>query len=620
MAEPAAGGQTKIAAAKQALRTVVTQLPRKAEVGMRVYGAEVFSGPRACTDTQLVVPIGRLDRPALRAAIASYRPFGETPIAYSLRAAADDLGSDGQRTILLVSDGEETCAADPCAVARDIAGQGIDLKIDVVGLGVGGRARAQLQCIAAAANGTYYDADSAAALTSHLDRLAVRALRPFELTGKRVTGGDDVADSPVIGPGQYVDTIRDRDRPRYYRIPHAPGSRSYVAATLALPAEASDSFRFRSDAFSLRLQTEHGDLCASGLSSEGHFEDVATLVSGTTRWSPGPFEEECAAADTLLLEIRRGVSEVQQGVAEEVPLEILVVEEPEVLNAEALPPAFELDQWTWPRERVLPARGEVVGGTSFSSAPTLGPGSYRSDIVPGELLVYRVRLNYGQQASFRVRVAAATPALRRELERIEPVTGLQVRTSAFGPTRESLDYALVEGAPDYESRYDGAPLLVGRSTPEVRVNNRDTVVDATQGAALAGYYYVAIALEGEGHSAVVPFELLVDVHRRPSGQPVYAGAAAPQAPGDDPTDTPDDPPDGTPEDSPGSTPGDTPGDTSSGTGDEPAGSEGDQSTDAAGGAAGGGGAPIGLVVVVALGGAALFGGGLVTLLRLWRTS
>ena len=47
---------------------VVDGLPDEARVGLRVYGAEVFerTDPGACTDSQLVVPIGTDNRPELR--------------------------------------------------------------------------------------------------------------------------------------------------------------------------------------------------------------------------------------------------------------------------------------------------------------------------------------------------------------------------------------------------------------------------------------------------------------------------------------------------------------------------------------------------------------------------
>lgn len=178
-------GGTKIAAAKQALNTVVDRLPADAQVGLRVYGSTIKDAkdPRACTDSKLVVPIGTVDKPALKTQVARYRPLGVTPIAYSLEQAAKDLGSTGRRTVVLLSDGKESCGADPCATAANLAKQGIDLKFDVIGLSVSGAARSQLQCIADKGRGTYYDADDAQQIEDSLDQLATRAFRPFRLTG-----------------------------------------------------------------------------------------------------------------------------------------------------------------------------------------------------------------------------------------------------------------------------------------------------------------------------------------------------------------------------------------------------------------------------------------------------
>src|SRR5688500_6706390 len=123
MAEPAGGGQTKIAAAKSALRTVVGSLPPEAQVGLRVFGAKVFSrdDPGACEDSQQVVAPGVDNREELLTAVEGYEPFGETPIPYALEQAAADLGQEGARSIVLVSDGESTCQPDPCETAAYLA-------------------------------------------------------------------------------------------------------------------------------------------------------------------------------------------------------------------------------------------------------------------------------------------------------------------------------------------------------------------------------------------------------------------------------------------------------------------------------------------------------------------
>ena len=93
----------------------------------------------------------------MTSAINEFQPRGDTPIAYSLKEGAKDLGDDGKRHIILVSDGEETCSSDPCQEIRELVAGGISLQIDTVGFGVEDKARQQLSCIAEAGGGSYYE-------------------------------------------------------------------------------------------------------------------------------------------------------------------------------------------------------------------------------------------------------------------------------------------------------------------------------------------------------------------------------------------------------------------------------------------------------------------------------
>ena len=60
------------------------------------------------------------------------------------------------RVIVLVSDGKETCQGDPVVAARALAAKGIT--VHTVGFIVDTAARGQLQAIARATGGTYFDA------------------------------------------------------------------------------------------------------------------------------------------------------------------------------------------------------------------------------------------------------------------------------------------------------------------------------------------------------------------------------------------------------------------------------------------------------------------------------
>ena len=82
---------------------------------------------------------------------------GYTPIAYSLEQATNDFSADAkERVIVLVSDGKETCKGDPLVAAKVLAGKGIT--VHTVGFVVDTAARGQLQTIARATGGTYFDA------------------------------------------------------------------------------------------------------------------------------------------------------------------------------------------------------------------------------------------------------------------------------------------------------------------------------------------------------------------------------------------------------------------------------------------------------------------------------
>jgi hypothetical protein len=94
---------------------------------------------------------------AIVAAVDGARAQGYTPIAYSLGQAANDFASGAkERVIVLVSDGKETCWGDPVLAARALAAKGIT--IHTVGFVVDSAARGQLQAIARATGGTYFDA------------------------------------------------------------------------------------------------------------------------------------------------------------------------------------------------------------------------------------------------------------------------------------------------------------------------------------------------------------------------------------------------------------------------------------------------------------------------------
>lgn len=245
MADDDGTGRTRMEAARSAVGTVVDGLPDHYPTGLRVYGAD---RPQGCTDTRLLRPVQPLDRTAVKEAVAGVRPRGDTPIGLSLQKAAEDLpgpadGAMGTRTILLISDGEDNCGTpQPCEVAEQLGNDRAGLRIDTVGFQVKGRAREQLECIAEAGNGRYYDAPDAKSLARQLQRASQLSADGYRFRGKRVEGAATGDRAPLLAPGQYLDAIGPGEK-RYYAVDlDAVSTADFSATAVPEPGAAVDTF------------------------------------------------------------------------------------------------------------------------------------------------------------------------------------------------------------------------------------------------------------------------------------------------------------------------------------------------------------------------------------------
>ena len=279
MNEKISSGGTKFAAAKRALRDVADALPAGTQVGLRVYGSEIAEpkdeNPKACTDTELVLPIGPLNKAKMNDAVDSFTAKGETPIAYSLQQSVKDFRPDGKRVLVLISDGEETCAKDPCPTAKKLAKSGVDLQFNAIGLDVNSKARQQLQCITKAGDGNYYDADNTDDLTDALRRITQRALRPFQMSGTPVQGTEDSRGAPpdrarpVQGPLR-----RQHDRALLPDHPD-PGLDGHRLDRVDRPPLSTQN----AEKWTMTLTTPDGVACATTQVTSGGYRATTVLTA-----------------------------------------------------------------------------------------------------------------------------------------------------------------------------------------------------------------------------------------------------------------------------------------------------------------------------------------------------
>lgn len=506
MKEAAGGGRTKITAAKKALDTVVSKLPPQASVGLRVFGAKVFSrtDKGACTDSQLVVAPGTDNRSKLTSAIRTYKPYGETPIPYALRQAAKDLGSSGPRSIVLVSDGESTCQPSPCIVAAELAKSGVDLHIDVVGLSVSGAARAQLKCIADKGNGSYYDADSASDIESRLVRVAERAARPFTVDGTPVTGGTETSPA-AIKVGDFQDKLTP-GTPLYYSYDRkAAGSTLRVASYL----QESQGERF----LNLEVTSPSGARC--GGQTTGRSYDSRNVLGAQVTAGP---DGTCAEAGKYLIKVSR---DAYNGGSTVLPLGLRITDEPKIES-----PGFTSDS---PADITAPKVSGVAtslrGGASFDAAPELRSGVYKSNAVPGEVNLYRFHLDYGQSARVSVRFAAATQAQKKIVGGIAgPIGDLAL----YSPMRARLAAprdATFSGPVGVSPSGGAKALTLQTATPAVSAVN--PVATGNFGAGgdfqTAGDYFLAVSLETQDYTVEFPYTIKIQVVGTAQPGPTYAG-------------------------------------------------------------------------------------------------
>jgi hypothetical protein len=152
-------GETRIQVARRAVTGVAALIPAKAQLSLRLYGAQSPARQKNCEDTNLAVPFAAAEAngAAITSAVAGSKAQGYTPIAFSLQQAAGDFPADAkERVIVLVSDGKETCKGDPVVAAKALAAKSIT--VHTVGFVVDTAARGQLQAIARATGGSYFDA------------------------------------------------------------------------------------------------------------------------------------------------------------------------------------------------------------------------------------------------------------------------------------------------------------------------------------------------------------------------------------------------------------------------------------------------------------------------------
>ncbi|MEV5646652.1 VWA domain-containing protein [Nocardia sp. NPDC052254] len=518
------GGGTKMDAAKAAVHSFVDAAPAESKVGLTVYGTGTGSSDAekatGCKDVQTLRKADIIDRGALNTAVDGIRASGYTPIGTSLRTAAQSLPESGPRSIVLVSDGEDTCAPpDPCEVAQELNSKGAKIVVHAIGFGVDEASRRQLTCIAQKTGGTYTDAVDGKSLGRILPRVSQAALRSYKPLGTPIAGTAGYRDAPVATPGQYLDTIGQHDT-KYYAIDVPQGAMAYFSATMAFPHVRREQLDNDNSVLYLRVYGADGQDC-----NVFEFEQVVNTSDGvaltvTKAWD-GATQKKSGnntSSDNCRGGGRYYFAPEWHGVADHMPQQLPMELLFGIESAATDPgPASSTTaaQFTRPSGDPVP----VAGGGSFNAATTLnGSGSYSDTLQRGEFVFYRVKLGWGQSLAYRVDLAAAGG---QGLDGVSTTT-----TTLYSPIREEIDHDFTSYNGEANSMPANDPAL---ATVPVRYRNRDTGFGDAKREGLDGWYYIAVSLgpsHTEGAGGPVPIRLDLTVDGTPEPGPVYETSMA----------------------------------------------------------------------------------------------
>ena len=380
-----------------------------------VYGTKVGNSPEereaGCKDVTTLLPVGKGNAGKIPGEVDKVNASGHTPMGPALKQAAKELPNEGERSIVLVSDGEDTCAPPPvCDVAKDLHKQGIDLTINTVGFLVDPAARKELQCIAEAGGGEYLDAKDAESMKV----LATRTAQTAESNAPEIKGGDDEASAAEVPEDVelFSTPLReksggakgDEDGAEYFSTPIAEGERLAISvATMPPPSQGSELGVSKN--FAVKVDVDEAQCYLDSDNATGIIDSNGPFFASWTTKQAG---EDCPAGDFRFKVVR--TSGPYKG--KEIPAEVTIkrLQNEDLSDVPELFAEDEADDRKEPSAAGNPRK--ATPGAWFDEATELAADAKETvtaDIVPGEAHVYKIKTDYGQQLRGGIKVTSEPP-------------------------------------------------------------------------------------------------------------------------------------------------------------------------------------------------------------------
>lgn len=196
---------SRIAIARDSVIEVIETLPEGVPIALRAFGNN--TEPLGC-QTELLRPLQPLDRSDMTATIGVIEPSfnANTHIAASLLQVPNDLAeAEGAITVVLLTDGQETCGGNVAGAIQSLRNQGIEVVVDVVGFAVNtDNLRAQFESWADIGGGDYYEASDTDGLATALELAFRPKYRVLDADGTVLAVGAVGSDKITLPAGNYT--------------------------------------------------------------------------------------------------------------------------------------------------------------------------------------------------------------------------------------------------------------------------------------------------------------------------------------------------------------------------------------------------------------------------------
>lgn len=224
-------GKTKIEIAREVLDELVANFDATRPTGLVAYGHRQKGD---CSDVEFLVDPSTGTPSMIQEKLKSIKPLGKTPLAHSAALVIENLKSQTKAsTVILLTDGIETCDGDLCQIVAEAKAAGIDFVMHVVGFDLGDNDRKALECAAQEGDGLYLDASNSEELSDALNQATELSVENLEATlAVEITKDQKLIDAVVgvykAGESKALATARSYD--------HAPSN----PAEFHLPAGTYD--------------------------------------------------------------------------------------------------------------------------------------------------------------------------------------------------------------------------------------------------------------------------------------------------------------------------------------------------------------------------------------------